>query len=267
MRARNRVFKYRRPEVFLTGIILVPSFENFRHRLVEKYLGLKNEGDNSRQRGHVRTPMISNLSRSHLGLYALCGVIAPIFFVLMVILEGFLVTGYSHISQQVSDLGAYTMYGSYALLQNLNFCVFGILTVAFAIGLRHELPASRVITTTLGLCGVLFFLLGFFPDEPTPWPAAAHYLIAQLSGLSILLSQFFAWRRLRRPVAGEGVGWTKYSRFSLVSLVLAIISFIVFATFGQPGSPITGLLQRVMGTFILLWIEVMALRLLRLSKA
>jgi hypothetical membrane protein len=208
----------------------------------------------------------SNLSRSHLRLYALCGVIAPIFFVLMVIVEGFLVTGYSHMSQQVSDLGAYSLYGSYALLQNLNFCVFGSLVVAFAIGLRHELPASRAITTLLGLCGFLFFLLGFFPDEPIPWPAAAHYLIAQASGLSILLSEFFAWRRLRRPTTDEGVGWTRYGRFSLVSLVLAVISFITYATFGQRGSPIAGVLQRVMGAFILLWIEVIALRLLRLAK-
>jgi len=210
----------------------------------------------------------SNLSGSHLRLCALCGVIAPIFFVLMVIVEGLLVPGYSHMTQQVSDLGAYSLYGSYALLQNLNFWVFGILVVAFAIGLRHELlPASRAITTSLGLCGVLFFLLGFFPDEPIPWPAAGHYLIAQASGLSILLSEFLAWRRLRHPVAGDVVGWTRYGRFSLVSLVLAVISFITYASFGQRGSPIAGLLQRVMGAFILLWIEVMALRLLRLSKA
>jgi hypothetical membrane protein len=200
-------------------------------------------------------------------LYALCGVIAPIFFVFMVIVEGFLVAGYSQMSQQVSDLGAYALYGSYALLQNLNFWVFGILVVAFAIGLRQELPASRVMTTSLGLCGVLFFLVGFFPDEPTPWPAAAHYLLAQASGLSIFISEFFTWRRLRRPIADEEVGWTKYSSISLASLVFAVVSFIIFATFGQPGSPVRGLLQRVMGTFILLWIEVMALRLLGSSKA
>jgi hypothetical membrane protein len=185
----------------------------------------------------------------------------------MVIVEGFLVAGYSHMTQQVSDLGAYALYGSYALLQNLNFCVFGALVVAFAIGLRHELPASRAMTTLLGVCGALFFLVGFFPDEPTPWPAAAHYLLAQVSGLAIFFSEFFAWRSLRHPIAGEDVGWTRYGWFSLVSLVLAVISFILFAAFGQPGSPITGLLQRVMGAFILLWIEVMALRLLQLSKA
>ncbi|MEM3627486.1 MAG: hypothetical protein QXZ25_05620 [Candidatus Bathyarchaeia archaeon] len=38
------------------------------------------------------------MSRSHLRLYALCGVIAPIFFVLMIIVEGFLVPGYSHMT-------------------------------------------------------------------------------------------------------------------------------------------------------------------------
>jgi hypothetical membrane protein len=210
--------------------------------------------------------MISNTSRSHLRLCAMCGVIAPIFFVLMVVIEGFLVAGYSHMTQQVSDLGAYTLYGSYALLQNLNFCVFGILVVAFAMGLRQQLPASRVMATSLALCGALFFLIGFFPDQPIPWPAVAHYLLAQVSGLSIFVSEFFAWRRLRRPAAGEEDAWTRYGAFSLASLVLAIISFLVFAIFGQPGSPLTGLLQRVMGFFILLWIEVMALRLFRLAK-
>jgi len=109
--------------------------------------------------------------------------------------------------------------------------------------------------------------LGFFPDEPIPWPAAAHYLIGWAGGVSLLFSEFFAWRRLRRPVADEGISWTRYGRFSLVSLVLTVISFTLFAAFGQPGSPIRGLLQRVFIALLLLWIEVIALRLLRSSIA
>jgi hypothetical membrane protein len=209
--------------------------------------------------------MVSSMPRSRLRLYAICGVIAPIFFVLMVVIEGFLVTGYSHMTQQVSDLGAYTLYGSYAVLQNLNFCVFGILVVAFALGLRQQLSGSRVMTTSLALGGALFFLVGFFPDQPSPWPALAHYLLAQLSGLSVFVGEFFAWRRLRHSAADEGV-WAGYGTFSLASLVLIIVSFFIFAIFGQPGSPVTGLLQRVFGFFVLLWIEVMALKLFRLTK-
>jgi len=185
----------------------------------------------------------------------------------MVIVEGFLVTGYSHMTQQVSDLGAYSLYGSYALLQNLNFFVFGILVVIFAFGLRQGLPTARAVAMSLGLSGFLFFLLGVFPDDPIPWPAVAHQLIVWASGVSFLLGQFFAWRRLRHPVAGEGVSWIRYGRFSLVILVLNFVSFAVSASFGQPGSPIMGLLQRVVIALLLVWIEVMALGLLRLSKA
>ena len=210
--------------------------------------------------------MSSEFSGSRLRLYALCGVIAPVFFTVMVIVEGFLVTGYSHMTQQMSDLGAYSLYGSYALLQNLNFFVSGILMIMFAFGLRRGLPGSRVIATSLGLFGFMFFLLGVFPDEPIPWPAAAHYLISWVGGVSLLVSVFFAWRRFRRPVAGEGVGWIMYGRFSLVILVLMVVSFVVLAIFGQPGSPIRGLVQRVSETPFLVWIEVMALGLLRLSK-
>jgi len=210
--------------------------------------------------------MSNELSGSRLRLYALCGVIAPVFFTVMVIVEGFLVTGYSHMTQQMSDLGAYSLYGSYALLQNLNFSVFGILVIIFAIGLRQGLPTARAVATSLGLGGFLFFLLGFFPDDPIPWPAVAHLLIVWASGVSFLLSQFFAWRRLHRPVAGEGGGWIMYGRFSLVTLVLNFVSFVVFAIFGQPGSPIMGLLQRVVIALLLVWIEVMALGLLRLAK-
>jgi len=206
------------------------------------------------------------LPKSHHKLYALCGVIAPIFFALMVVLEGFLVHGYSQMTQQVSDLGAYSLYGSYALLQNLNFCVFGALVIAFAVGTRRVFPSSKAIAATLGLFGVGFFLLGFFPDEPMPWPGAAHYLIAWVGGFPILLSEFFLWRRLRSYSANAKGGWAKYGSFSLVSLVLAIVSFVLFGALGQSGSPVEGLLQRVFLGVLWLWIEVIALKLLRSSR-
>lgn len=119
-------------------------------------------------------PAISNYPESHLRWYAVCGVIAPIYFALMVIVEGLLVRGYSQVSQPISDLGAYVLYGSYALLQNLNFWVFSLLVVTFAIGLKHELPSSRAITTSMAVFGAMIFLAGVFPDEPSPWPAGAH---------------------------------------------------------------------------------------------
>lgn len=211
-------------------------------------------------------PVISNQPESPLRPYALCGVIAPIFFALMVIMEGLLVPGYSQVSQPISDLGAYALYGSKALFQNLNFWVFGLLVVSFAIGLKHELPASRAITASMGVFGAMIFLAGVFPDEPSPWPAGAHGLVSIAAFVSIILSQFFAWRRLRRPVGDEGAHWVHYGRISLVTMVLSIIMFVLYGAFGQPGSLIGGLVQRMFLVVPWLWIEIMSLRLLRLSK-
>jgi len=97
-----------------------------------------------------------------------------------------------------------------------------------------------------------------------PWPGVAHDLISWVGGVSWLLAQFYAWRRLRRPSTDEGTGWTKITAFSLVCFVTGLAFLFVFVTFGQPGSPVTGLLQSAFGAPMLVWLEVMALRLLRL---
>ncbi len=70
-------------------------------------VGLKPEGP-----PNAETDVMAAQFSGNLKLYALCGVIAPIFFTLMVIVEGFVVTGYSQVSQHISDLGAYSLYGS-----------------------------------------------------------------------------------------------------------------------------------------------------------
>jgi hypothetical membrane protein len=196
-------------------------------------------------------------------LYGICGIIAPIFFALMVIVESSVVTGYNQVSQQISDLGASALYGSYSLLQNLNFGVFGILIIALAVGLRRALPASRAFSWSLSLFGVLVFLAGVFQDQPSPWPGGVHALIAVTAFVSIILSQFFSWRTLRRSTSGQETGWSRYARFSLITLVLSVIMFVLNSIFY--GSSIGGLVQRVFLTVAFLWIEGISLLLLRFT--
>jgi hypothetical membrane protein len=177
----------------------------------------------------------------------------------------FLIPSFNWVTQQTSDMGAYALYGSYAILQNANFMIFGILVIAFAVGFRRRVVGSRAIAIPLGLFGVAFFLLGFFPDQPMPWPGAAHDLISWVGGVSLLLAEFYAWRRLSRLSIDMGGGWAKYATFSLVCFVLGLVLLFVFGTFGQPGSSVTGVLQSISGAPMLIWLEVMSLRLLRLS--
>ncbi len=222
-------------------------------------------------KSHVTQPLLGATqagdiaqSRGNLTLYALCGVIAPIFFAVMVIIEGFLEPGYSQVSQYISDLGAYALYGSYAILQNLNFWIFGILVVVFSFGLKRSLPGTRA-TNLLVLFGIMVFLGGVFPDSPSPFPGYIHDTAAVAGFISIVLCQFVVWRRLRHNTPEEEKVWGGYRSYSLASGLLSLVLFI-YSSFILPfDSPITGLVQRVFVAVPFLWIEVMAIRLLRPS--
>ncbi len=218
----------------------------------------------------TETATIAAHSGRNLRLYALCGVIAPIFFAVMVIIESLLQPGYSQVSQYISDLGAYTLYGPLAILQNLNFWVFGILVVAFALGgLRHTLPASRAVTTSLVFFGVMGFLAGVFPDQPSPWPGAVHGLVSIVAFFSVILCQFFVWRQLRRTSTREERGWGRYRAFSLTSGLLSLVLVVLAVILPHDisfGLGYFGVLQRLFLAVPLSWIEVMALRVFQLSK-
>ncbi|UTB32009.1 MAG: DUF998 domain-containing protein [Methanobacterium sp. ERen5] len=69
--------------------------------------------------------------QKHQKIFALCGIIAPILFIVLVIVESLLRQGYSQILNDVSDLGL----GPYALIQNISFMIFGLLSIGFAMDL------------------------------------------------------------------------------------------------------------------------------------
>jgi hypothetical membrane protein len=211
---------------------------------------------------------ISAYSGSILRFYALCGITAPIFFAMMVTVENFLVPGYNQVSQYISDLGAYSMYGSYALLQNLNFWIFSSLVLTFAVGLRRGWHGSTAVTVSLGLFASMVFLAGVFPDEPTPLPGEIHGLVSIVAFFSIILCQFFAWIRLRRTEFGESSAWGRFRVYSLVSglLTFALLFPAVIlphdVSFGQGYK---GAWESLFIAVPWLWIEVMGLKLFGMS--
>ncbi len=200
-------------------------------------------------------------------LYALGGVVAPFFFLAMILLEHSLIPSFSWTTQQTSDLGAWALYGTYALLQNANFIVFGVLVFALAVGLRRELPALRAIGPLVGLFGATFALTGVFPDQPMPWPGEVHGLLSSVGSISLIVAMFYAWMRLRRRGDHTRSGWTSYAIFSLVCFMASLALLFVYLTFGQPGSSMAGVLENAFSAPLLIWLEVTSLGLLRPSLA
>ncbi len=186
---------------------------------------------------------------------------APILFAVMVLVEGFLAPGYSQSSQPMSDLGAYSLYGSLAVLQNMNFWMFGVLVLTFAVGLGLALPRSGAVTNTLALFAVLAFMAGLFQDQPNPYPGGVHAFVSILAFVLVALSQFFLWRRIRRATGEEKAVWGRYGTYSLVSGILTIILLFVFGS--SQGTPYYGVAQRVFIAVPWLWIEAIAVALYR----
>jgi len=86
-------------------------------------------------------------------LFALCGIVAPILFTLVVAVASLLRPGYSQTHNFISDLGL----GSYAFIQNANFVIFGLLSIGFALGLRAGLPAPQGWALKAGVGFVTIF--------------------------------------------------------------------------------------------------------------
>jgi hypothetical membrane protein len=59
--------------------------------------------------------------------FAVCGIIATVFSTVMVAIESLSLPDHSQISDYISDLGV----GQYAILQDINFWIFGILVFLF----------------------------------------------------------------------------------------------------------------------------------------
>lgn len=59
---------------------------------------------------------------------ALAGIVGPIWFTTLVVLQGVLLPDYSHVRLPISALAAWPT----GWIQNVTFCIAGVLTIAFA---------------------------------------------------------------------------------------------------------------------------------------
>ena len=152
--------------------------------------------------------------RSADSLLAVCGMVAPISFALAVIVLGFVRGDYSHISDEISDLGEIGSRNMAA--QNVNFILTGLLILAFSFGLyRGTGPGKRVKFGSLLVLviGLGLAVAGVFPEDvrcPSPGcnsvaangHAVAGFMVFPLIPFSILLfarglGRDAAWRRYR----------------------------------------------------------------------
>ena len=198
---------------------------------------------------------------------AWAGIIAPILFTVLVIVESLLRPGYSQIYNYISDLGV----GPYAIILNLNLIVFGILSICVALGLGASLPATggRVAKSIVWLM-VIFGFGVIFAGVALLFPGAAttsasenypHVLASLIAFLSIIAVQLLTWRALR---ASDGATWGRYRAYSLISGLLSLLLFLNFLL--TQSAAYVGAMQRVFMAVPWVWIEVTGIKLNSIAK-
>ena len=202
--------------------------------------------------------MVSFLEKQR--IFALCGIIAPILFTFLVIVASFLRTDYNQIYNFVSDLGV----GPYAIIQNVNFVIFGFLVIVFSLGLRGGLPVSEGRALKAGIWLVTIFGLGvlfagvFSEDYLSGVP---HNLVSATAFLTIIAAQLLIWKGLKNA---DNYIWGKYRTYSLISGLLSIVLLLVLRV--AIGGDYQGLAQRLFLAVPWIWIEVTGIKLYLMAK-
>jgi len=198
-------------------------------------------------------------------LLAICGVLGPILYTIVLVTVGFLHPGYNHARQLISELGA--VGAPNAMIMNLaGFSLLGILTIAFSFGLYLNMKdgiSSKIGLAFLVVSGVGQIAVGFFPCDPgcvnVSFTGIMHVVSARILWIGMVIAQFAIAQPFRNDPKWERY-WGYTLATGLVTLIIGImLGFVVIEGW-------TGALQRVFNGVRLLWIEIIAIRLLRLSS-
>ncbi|MBO4270349.1 DUF998 domain-containing protein [Microbispora triticiradicis] len=211
-------------------------------------------------------------ARTRLRTLLACG-FAPLLFLLVILADGALQPGYDSIDRWGSELSN----GEWGWVQIANFVITGLLTAAFAVGVRRSLgsgPGSRAIPVFTGILGFCLIVGGVFVTDPNPGfppgvqPPAEPTLHAWIHNLNL----FPAWAALtvailmaayRAMSRKEGAAWTL---ITLAAGVLTPLTLYVAARhfdWDTRSGHSHGLWQRVSQGIGFGWYAVYATRLLR----
>src|SRR6266516_7522593 len=179
----------------------------------------------------------------------LAGVIGPILFVAVLLIEGWTRPGYD--PQRM--YGSLLSLGDQGWQQIANFLVTGVLFVLAAFGWRRSMPdgpGCRWVPILLGLAGIGLMVAGVFvtdasngyPPGTPPGRAAAGSWHGAIHDLASIFFVFFglpaAMFIMARRFRGEGSRWSLYSLASGVGVFVALAAMFAFPD-------LLGLMQRV----------------------
>lgn len=195
---------------------------------------------------------------------AICGIAGPIIYLIVLVALGSLELNYSPIRQTMSELGS--VDAKYNVIMNtIGFALFGLLLMAFAIGLDRGIGTgtfSRLGPALLVSLGLFIIMIGIFPCDPESFKLTNIGKLHSFFVVMAVISMTFALVAISSRMWRDD-RWRNYVAYTMWT-ALAMLIIAVLYRFGVFESW-KGALERVLMAVPLLWIEVIAIRLLCLS--
>jgi Protein of unknown function (DUF998) len=208
--------------------------------------------------------------RSVIAALAVAGIVGPILFTVIFVVQGwFRLEEYNPVAEVVSALEA----GPGGWVQQVNFVVFGLLTVAFAVGLHLGLGPTRwgvIGPSLLVLSGMALVWAAVFPLREDTAGQTYDPGLHIVGGVTYFLSSALGLIVVSRRLAADP-RWRHLARYALVTGITVVALFVVIRVLVVPEeAPLhawAGLAQRIVLAVLFPCIVVLALRLLRLTRA
>lgn len=207
-----------------------------------------------------------NTPKSNRGFHrlaAICGVIGPVVFFLIVIIAGALYSGYSHLSQVISELGA--IDSPVQIWQTINFFLTGAALTLFVLSFHQRFEGSSKLTTGLLLYFTIFALIGsgIFPCAPgcatsETTSGMVHNLLGLTGFIAFTIAMFLIAGRMQ-----EREAWSERTTYTRVTGFLSVAFFLSWAIGAAVLPNLEGLFQRLMILTFLQWFVVMGYYLLK----
>ena len=192
------------------------------------------------------------------------GIAAPVVFVSVFVVEGWLRVGYDSRSMYISALAL----GPRGWVQILNFLIFGVLLLVFVRGIAGD-GSWRVGRALLMAIALGLLVIGPFVMDPVGTSRSMRSVHGMVHGsvsrivLVLMPASCFEFGRMFRRAAGWGwLGW-----FSLAAGTITAIAVVVLGVATSVGSmlnvfgPWLGAIQRVAVVSFMVWLFGFAVRL------
>jgi len=196
------------------------------------------------------------------GLLALAGIIGPIVFLMTNLTTTFTAHGYDLLRSSISSLA----WSPMGWLQSIGFLTVGIFVEIFAAGLFFSIRAKRGFGIGIGLLVYLGFgmlLLGAFAEDLAGTPHTVEGIIHIIAAISVFTSFPFASLLIAASLRRDFY-WQGLYIYTIVATCLAAAFVVCYLIFWLSKFWI-GLLEQVLVANMVIWIEIMAIQLMRLS--